>query len=429
MWALVTIVTLSSCFALYHCITIYKYFTQLHYYTKTTKQKSGSSKLDTHVKILQVLSTTSVVCFTILLLHFFILLSLGVDSFSFESNKNLNLNSTSKKLLFIIILVIVIIVGVAGFTAIRLFHVWRLKMSFDHSLYQPSNKLLFFLIVVISWSFFQLCGALIYGFAKGVGNPFDEIDPKHHEYRQTVEIASVVFGIAAFIQILVDLFVCLIFNKNLLSLTVMQRKSIVDMKNVNNNTGNNNINDKNINRLIQVSDVSGDSTPVNVAIASDTSTIASNNNDTDAARSDSKSSLSVQVVNAIGDIGDKIHVNVQQIQSVELSDNQQELLQATTKQTVLTLWSTVIGIIASFAILSQIGLRYYLFLYIAMCSVITATVWLSFAFADKEYKKQCKNCNDCFFVLCQTFASYKISRMEQKQMQAIRSIELQSAAK
>lgn len=392
------LIGVSSCFLIYQGVIIYKYFTQLHNHRKETRQLSGDRKLDTSVAILQCLSTTAIVSFTIVSLYFFILLSLGVDSFHFASNPNLSLNTTPEKQSFYIIFVTVMVVGDIGFTLLRVFHAWRLKMSFDHSIFAISTKLSLFLIIAIIICFLLSCGAILFAFLRRIINPDREIDATDPEFNQTVETAATVFGIAILVQTLLDISICYIFNKNLLSLTVMQRKSM--------------------RMQIEIQDRSGNSSPIAKA-----STVPAHMH----SPSEVISKNSVRSA-----IGDRLQINkqhVQHVQSVEFSQNQQQLLLTTTKQTVLTVASAGVGIIGSVATLSNIGLKYYLFLFIVISAVISATVWLSFAFAKNEYKKQCKKCNDCFFLVCRIVAAHRISRMEQKHMQAIRSIELQTASK
>ena len=107
-------------------------------------------------------------------------------------------------------------------TTLRVFRAVRLKISFKGSIYEMSNELCMFLISAIGFTVVQSVLAILLAIISGSDDSQVGSDSPRAAH---IVVASL--GTLLLIQTLLDMFSCYRFNKNLLALTVMQRKSII----------------------------------------------------------------------------------------------------------------------------------------------------------------------------------------------------------
>ena len=439
----------------YQAVTLYHYCKQLrNYNSNNQKQFHGRNRLkwvQNSTKILQALSTTTIICFTILIFYFYLVSLAAVIAWSVGVTEE-DMHATDTMLWSFSIFIA--IAGTTGATTLRLLHVFQLKISFNGSSFAINNKIIKLLIVLAIVSFFLALGGIF--FAVVLYLAWEERAENH------INAASVLFAIAILIQSLIDICVCYLFNKNLLTLAIMQRRSVHTnaikktktsntrtnkttntntntntntSTNTNTNTNTSTRSNLNLGSNIKLSTSSnsigsqspsgnGNSAAIANASLSDLRAISPSEKESIDSNNDNSGGIIVSSGSFFSQINDGIKSARIALEKVDFSERQQKLLQTTTKQTVLTGYATILSIALSFAFLYvQQAQVFFMWMLMTFCAIMSLTVWLSFIFADANYHKHCKHCHKCAFNVCETVASYKMNTIQRKTTQQLENMQ------
>ena len=198
---------------IYQYITCRKYIRGLINHNKKIKQQSRDKTLTTNVKILQTLSSIVVASLSFLIFYCYIALVIFV------------INLIAKLFTFADPYVdqMINIGGGIGLSTLRLFHVWRLRLSFKDSAYAINNKIFIFCIIIIGISFIGCIIGTLISFDVIIVSAF------HYQNREysRLDIIRSIFAISFLMQSILDIYICYLFNKNLLSLTITRRNTII----------------------------------------------------------------------------------------------------------------------------------------------------------------------------------------------------------
>lgn len=293
----------------------------------------------------------------------------------------------SSSLIYLIPFILFLLAATVGIATFRFFHIWRLVLSFQGSMFELTKKQYRSLMVLLIFSWI----ITLFGFI-----------PQ--------SFANIFTAIRFFVETIYEIIIVILFNKRLYRLILSQRKSIASFKSSKNTAINNNSN---------ASAITVPSSPV-----SDTNSTATrsdgfgginyNNNIDSGTPSVEKVVTNERINGTNNDINvSRSGMAMRNVNIVEFTEKQKVLLRVATKQSLLMVISFILSIILTiffvlFAFVTEnidketeriINIIYALFSMICfpLCSMI---LWLTFAFANQDYMYFCRHCDHCCMQLC-----------------------------
>ena len=323
-----------------HGRTMYKYFSQLRAYSKERNQITHATD-DSNWRILITAANATMILLGLQLYVFYAFIELLIVGILKESC-----------LSFDIMILLTEFFGDLGFGGLRFFHIWRLKMSFQGSIYELESRL--FKSFIIVWIISVLC-TLTATISSIFFYDTQYFEPVHHYLS----------GTGILIQSLLEIVVTIIFCKNLVCLIKLQTSS----------------------DIFDAYESQPNISAINTQSMSKIKT-KSNKDEKDC------ENTNLNIEKECTDTGASSGSNMTSIEfKFKPNDKQMNLMNTAAKQAVLTSISAIASLIVS--ILDFVGNFNYAIsvvsavLSMLVAAIVTKTLWLSFIFAQKDYNNGC----------------------------------------